>query len=112
MRVNHLTQNCRLRRLLACDNGGPTTHLLNTESFECFAFRPLQREGRAVGYVRVGRLDILPALGEVLLQLVERVQAQLPLQLGSVLLFGRQHLPQSADLLLHLATTRTQERRC
>ena len=58
-----------------------------------------------MGYVRIGRLDVLPALGDVLLQLVERVQAQLPLQLGSVLLFGREHLPQGADLLLHLATT-------
>lgn len=43
-------------------------------------------------YVRVRRLYILPSLGEVLSELVERAKAQLPLQLGGVLLFGRQHL--------------------
>lgn len=58
-------------------------------------------------YLRVGRLDILPALAEVLPQLGERTEAQLPLQLAGVPLLGRQDLAQRVDLLLHLHTTHT-----
>lgn len=56
-------------------------------------------------YLRVGGLDILPALAEVLPQLGERTEAQLPLQLAGVPLLGRQDLAQRVDLLLHLHNT-------
>lgn len=39
-------------------------------------------------YVRVGGLNVLPALAEVLLEFVERAEAQFPLQLCGVSLFG------------------------
>lgn len=57
------------------------------------------------GYVRVGGLDVLPALAEVLPELAKRTEAQLPLQLGGVSLFGGQDLTQRVDLFLHLEHT-------
>lgn len=39
-------------------------------------------------YLRVGGLNVLPTLGDVLPQLTQRTQAQLPLQLASVPLLG------------------------
>lgn len=58
------------------------------------------------GYVRVGGLYVLPALVEFLTEFVERAEAEFPLQLGGVSLFGRQHLTQGVDLLLHLEHNR------
>lgn len=57
------------------------------------------------GYLRIGGLDILPSLGEVLFELVEGAQPQLPLQIGRMSLFGQEHLSQGVDLLLHLTAT-------
>lgn len=48
----------------------------------------------------------MPALADVLLEFIERAEAKLPLQLRGVSLFGRQHLTQSVDLLLHLTHNR------
>lgn len=53
-------------------------------------------------YVRIGGLDVLPALAEVLPQLAQGTETQLPLELAGVPLLGRQDLPQRVDLLLHL----------
>lgn len=56
----------------------------------------------ATGHVRCGRSDFLPALAQVLLELVQRRDTQLPLDLCQVPLLGSQHLSKSLDLLLHL----------
>ncbi len=61
-------------------------------------------------YIRVGGLHILPALGEVLPEFIEWTEAELPLQLRGVSLFGGQNLTQCVDLLLNLKHN-TQTRR-
>ena len=53
-------------------------------------------------YIRIGGLYFLPALVDFLTEFVERAEAELPLQLGGVSLFGWQNLTQGVDLLLHL----------
>lgn len=58
-------------------------------------------------YLRVGGLNVLPTLAEVLSQLTQGTQAQLPLQLASMSLLGRQDLAQRVDLFLHLDTKHT-----
>lgn len=60
---------------------------------------------KRVLYLRIRSLDILPSLGEVLFELVEGAQPQLPLQIGRMSLFGQEHLSQGVDLLLHLTAT-------
>lgn len=52
--------------------------------------------------LRHGGLHVLPASAEVVLQLAQWCDAQLLFELGVLPLFGRQHLPQRADLLLQL----------
>lgn len=47
----------------------------------------------------------MPGPADVLLELVERRDAQLPLDVGEPPLFGRQHLGQRLDLVLHLHRT-------
>ena len=49
--------------------------------------------------------DLLPALADVLFELVERSDAQLPLDVCHLLLLSCQHLRQSHDLILHLRET-------
>lgn len=47
-----------------------------------------EQQNQSDQYVRVGGLYILPALGEVLPEFVERTEAKFPLQLCGVSLFG------------------------
>lgn len=56
----------------------------------------------AMGHIRCGCSDFLPALAQVLLQLVEWSDTQFPLDLCQVPLLGSQHLSKSLDFLLHL----------
>lgn len=44
----------------------------------------------------------MPALAQVLFELVEWIDAQLPLDLRHLLLLGRQHLSESLDLIFNL----------
>lgn len=58
-------------------------------------------------YLRSGGGDLLPGFGDVLFQLIERCDAQLPLNVRQLLLLGCQHLGQSQDLILNLHTHHT-----
>ena len=53
-------------------------------------------------YLRNGGLHVVPALGDVVFEITERADAQFVSEVGLLLLFRCQHLPQSADLLLQL----------
>lgn len=54
-------------------------------------------------YLRSGGGDLLPGFGDVLFQLIERRDAQLPLNVCQLLLFDSQHLRQSQDLIFNLS---------
>lgn len=52
----------------------------------------------------------MPASAEVVFELAQRSDAQFLLEVGVLLLFGRQHLLQRADLLLQLDTHTKREK--
>lgn len=49
-------------------------------------------------------LDVVPAFGQVLFEVAEGAQTQLPPNVRSVLLLDQEDLPQSLDFLLHLCS--------
>ncbi len=71
----------------------------------------VERQHTVAGeYLRGGGGDLLPGFGDVLFQLIERCDAQLPLNVRQLLLLGCQHLRQSLDLILNLQTDRQTDR--
>lgn len=60
--------------------------------------------GRTGEDLRSGGGDILPGFGDVLLQLIEGCDAQLPLNVRQLLLLDCQHLRQRLDFILYLDT--------
>lgn len=53
-------------------------------------------------HLRGWGLDILPAFGQVLFDVTERTQAQLPPDVCCIFFFGQKHLSQGLNLILHL----------
>ena len=66
----------------------------------------LQQSGSGVSpgehNLRNRGLHVMPALGDVVFEIAERTDAQFLSEVGLLLLFRCQHLPQSADLLFQL----------
>lgn len=66
--------------------------------------REIRRHAVVGEHLRSGGGDLLPGFGDVLFQLIERCDAQLPLNVSQLPLFGCKHLGQSLDLILYLNT--------